>query len=288
MASEIIRSQYAQKVSEQFTDRKIFHFETDSKQVLIGDTDQVLDDLLKSLDGERSITLTGGVTGTVKTDGHSNVILSTEVTDDGHKHTGATIEVAEAKRVLISSDSKTVEVSAVTADELACLSGVTSNIQDQLDNKIKPSETNGNIIVDGTELPVYVHPTKDEFKVTESEQVLVGTGSVITSIKEIKVDGTGHISEIVTEPYKMSAMHKIWVSNNEPTGQAVGDFWLETLNVEVSEGEFFLQPPDGGNVADTTVVGSGTASLFTLTDPVTGETGDAGEYDSYTLLDPSV
>ncbi|MCM1230095.1 MAG: hypothetical protein NC489_08180 [Ruminococcus flavefaciens] len=288
LTTPIKRTQYAQKVSENFEERIIFHFETDTKQVLVGDTQQTLDELLQVLDGERSITLSGEVTGTVKTDGHSNIVLETTVTPDGHDHSGSTVKVEEPGRVVVSTDDKSIIVSKVTVEELEMLSGVTANVQKQLDDKVKASETNGNILVDGVELPVYVHPKVESFESSELDSVDLDSGSKILSVKEIQVDDKGHISGLTMQPYNMPMISKFWVSTEEPTGQVVGDFWLETLNVEVEPGSFYLQPAgDNPNLAETLVVGAGTSGYFTLTDPKTDKTESAGIYENYTLSDPT-
>lgn len=282
----ILRSQYAKKVSDQYDERVVFHFETDTKQVLVGDSEQTLEELLNILDGERSITLSGEVTGTVKTDGHSNVVLETTVTPDGHDHTGATVKVETAGRVVVSADDTSIVVSDITTDELNTLKNVKSNVQDQLDNKVKKSNTNGNILVDGVELPVYVHPDIAEFGETTLDPIDLDSHKEILSVKKITVDKQGHISALEMQPYTMPMISKFWVSTTEPTGQVVGDFWLETLNVEVETGAFYLQPAgENPNLADTMAVGSGTSGYFTLTDPSTDETKPAGIYENYSLED---
>lgn len=282
----ILRSQYAQKVSDQYDERVVFHFETDTKQVLVGDSTQTLDEFLKILDGERTISLTGEVTGTVKADGHSNVILEATVTPDGHEHTGATVKVETAGRVLVSNSDKSVVVSVITVDELNALQGVTSNVQEQLDNKVKASETNGNILLDGVELPVYVHPDSEAFSETTLDKIELDSHKEILSVSKIEVDKHGHVSALKLQPYEMPMISKFWVSTKEPTGQVVGDFWLETLNVEVDSGSFYLQPAgENPNLADTMVVGSGTSGYFSLTDTATNETKPAGIYENYSLGD---
>lgn len=288
LTTPIKRTQFAQKVSEKFEERVVFHFETDTKQVLVGDSEQTLDELLKVLDGERTITLAGEVTGTVKTDGHSNIVINTEVTPDGHDHTGATVKVDQPGRVVVSSDDKSITVSDITADELNTLSGVKSNIQSQLDAKVKASSVNGNIVVDGKELPVYVHPDMTITSETLDSVELAG-GTELLGVKKLSTDKQGHVSELQLQPYVMPKVSRFWVSTTEPTGQVVGDFWLETLDVAVEPGAYFLQPAgEGANRADTLVVGSGTSDYFTLTDVDSGETASAGDYNNYTINDPSV
>ena len=284
----IKRTQYAQKISENFEERVVFHFETDTKQVLVGDTSQTLDELLKVLDGERTFTLSGEVTGSVKVDGHSNVVIETTVTADGHEHTGATVKVEEAARVVVSAEDKSIVVSDITADELAALSGIKDNIQEQLDAKVKESKTNGNIIVDGKELPVYVHPDVKLEEVEELEPKELAAGSTIKSINDFAVDEQGHVSKLQYQEFVMPQVSRFWVSTKEPTGQVVGDFWLETLNVDVDPGSFYLQPAgENPNLAETMVVGAGTSGYFTLTDTQTGDSQPAGLFGNYSLSEPT-
>lgn len=268
----IKRVQYAQKVSDDFDKRVVFHFETDSLQVKIGDTDKTLDEVLRIMDGERTITLIGGVTGSVKMEnGHSNAIIETTVTDDGHIHTGGTVKLETGGRVVVTDEkNKTIVVSDVTVKELGYLSGAKSNIQQQLDDKIKSSKVNGNVLVDDKELSVYIHPDIDDFEVSEAEDIAISAGSKINSVKNLSVDQHGHVTGIEMQPYVMPAISKFWVGTEEPTGQVVGDFWLETLNVDVEPGSFFLRPAGpGANMANTMVVNKGTEFMFNMLDPKT-------------------
>ena len=280
----IKRSQYAQKVSDQFNERVVFHFETDTKQVLVGDSNQTLDELLSILDGQRSITLTGEVTGSVQTDGHSGFTLETTVTPDGHEHTGATVKVGEAGRVVVSAEDRSIIVSNVTTTELGALTGIKDNIQTQLDNKVQASAENGHILLDGKDLPVYVHPDGVNYEESILDPIDLDSHKKILSVKNFTVDQGGHISALELQTYNMPMISKFWVSNIEPTGQVVGDFWIETLNVEVESGAFYLQPAgENPNLADTMVVGAATTPYFTLTDPVTEITTPSGEANDYSL-----
>lgn len=131
--AKVIKQQYGQKTGSGSLD--IFHFETDSDMVLIEGRGTTLTQELDTLLQKRAYTLTGDVTGTVEVAGGANVVISTEVGDDSHKHTGATIEVGAGDRVVITASDKSIIVSEVTSAELGYLSGVTSGIQAQLNGK---------------------------------------------------------------------------------------------------------------------------------------------------------
>lgn len=131
--AKVIKQQYGQKTGSGSLD--IFHFETDSDMVLIEGRGTTLTQELNTLLQKRTFTLTGDVTGTVEAAGSANVIISTEVGDDSHTHTGATIQVGEGGRVVVTAADKSIIVSEVTATELGYLAGVTSGIQAQLNGK---------------------------------------------------------------------------------------------------------------------------------------------------------
>lgn len=131
--ARIIKQQYGKKTGSASLD--IFHFETDSDMVLIEGRGTTLTEELNLLFQTRKYTLTGDVTGMVEVAGGANVTIATEVGDDSHKHTGATLEVGEASRVVVTASDKSIIVSEVTATELGYLAGVTSGIQAQLNGK---------------------------------------------------------------------------------------------------------------------------------------------------------
>ena len=116
--AKVIKQQYGQKTGSGSLD--IFHFETDSDMVLIEGRGTTLTQELNTLLQKRTFTLTGDATGTV---------------DDSHTHTGATIQVGEGGRVVVTAADKSIIVSEVTATELGYLAGVTSGIQAQLNGK---------------------------------------------------------------------------------------------------------------------------------------------------------
>ena len=107
----------------------------------------------------RTITLDGDVSGAVNFDGSANITLTTTIADDSHNHTIANVDGLQAAldakqatitgaattiddadlttdRAVISDASGKVAVSSVTSTELGYVSGVTSNIQTQLDAKL--------------------------------------------------------------------------------------------------------------------------------------------------------
>ena len=97
----------------------------------------------------RTITLDGDVAGAANFDGSANITITTTIADDSHNHTIANVDGLQtaldgklddsgltASRVLTSDGTGAVVTSTVTTTELGYLSGVTSNIQTQLDAKL--------------------------------------------------------------------------------------------------------------------------------------------------------
>jgi len=109
------------------------HLETDSDVVQMsgGGT---LTDLETALRTYRSVTVSGDATGTVsyRPAVAEDVNIIIDITDDSHGHTGSTVKLPEANKVVISGTNSTLGVSDVTADELGYLSGATSNLQSQI------------------------------------------------------------------------------------------------------------------------------------------------------------
>ena len=114
------------------------------------------------LSTERTISLSGDITGSTLFDGSGDVSITVAINDDSHNHTIVNIDNLQtsldgkqatitggastitdsnltANRALISNGSGKVAVSAVTSTELVYLDGVTSNVQTQLDSKAASS-----------------------------------------------------------------------------------------------------------------------------------------------------
>lgn len=284
------RVQYAVKISEQYDERKILHFETDSDAVLIGNTNKTLTDTLQEIATPRKTTLSGDVTGTITASIYDDVEMNVEVNDDSHVHTGGTLDVGEAGRVVITAEDGSVTVSDVTSDELTALSGVTGSIQDQLDNKIKASETNGNVLVDGDELEVYRHPeleTPFEWALPpEGEETKMVGNLKVNAIKNLEVDPMGHITKLETETFLTRPYSVFYLSSNEPTDQEYGDFWLELLSVEVDSG-YYVEPTEPeADLKDIEPITPKTEDLYALEHTETGIQTPAGSAERYSLSDP--
>lgn len=141
--AKVIKQQYGQKTGN--GELTVFHFETDTEMVLNEDRGTTLKEDLATLFGNRTFSLVGDVTGMVVAGAGTNVTIETEVGDDSHSHTGGTVAVEEANRVLISASDKSINVSIVTAAELGFLSGVTSGIQAQLNGKAANGHNHDNV-----------------------------------------------------------------------------------------------------------------------------------------------
>ena len=113
----------------------VYHLETDTDVVLVKDSNETLSDHLDVLDANRTVTLSGDVSGSGTLQSGQNLTISTQVSDDSHEHTGSTLSVDTANRVVVSDSTKNLEASDVTTTELGYLKGVTGGIQGQLDNK---------------------------------------------------------------------------------------------------------------------------------------------------------
>ena len=121
----------------------------------------------------RTISLAGDVAGAANFDGSSNITITTIIADDSHNHTIANVDGLQAAidaktitgaattifdadltidKALISDASGKVAVSSVSSTELGYVSGVTSNIQTQLDaklNTVNLSNYTGDVDIDG-------------------------------------------------------------------------------------------------------------------------------------------
>ena len=96
----------------------------------------------------RTIALGGDVSGAVNFDGSQNITINTIIADDSHNHTIANVDGLQA--VLDSKSANLIDLGVtsniaelnlldgvnVTTAELSFVSGVTSNIQTQLDTKL--------------------------------------------------------------------------------------------------------------------------------------------------------
>lgn len=111
-------------------------------------------------------------------DGLSDALANKQATITGAATTIVSDDLTTDK-VLVSDTSGKVNTSSVTSTELGYLSGVTSNIQNQLDGKSKvaASTSNGKIKIDGTDTKVYELPTASS---TVLGGVKVGDGLTVT------------------------------------------------------------------------------------------------------------
>lgn len=115
----------------------IRHYETDTDCVLMPDGVNTLSTFLVNFLGNRTIIISGDATGSVsyRPVEEGTVELEVEITDDSHKHTGATILMGTKNRVIVSGADNGIVVSPVTATELESLVGINGGVQAQLDQK---------------------------------------------------------------------------------------------------------------------------------------------------------
>lgn len=145
--STIVKVQHSQKVDATGA-VQVYHYETDSDMVLIeGEAGVNLTQKLAALTKNRTISLSGGATGTATYNGIDSVNIDVEVGDDSHEHTGATVKAGTAGRVVITSEDESLGVSPVTVEELGFLSGVTSAIQAQLNAKAADNHDHDTVYV---------------------------------------------------------------------------------------------------------------------------------------------
>lgn len=113
---------------------EVYHFETDSDVVILP-TGLTLSQWIAEITTYKKLVLGGGATGEALYNPAKpgNIELDVDITDDGHKHTGATVRVSEPLRVVTSGGDCDLVVTDVTTTELQCLKGVKSNIQTQID-----------------------------------------------------------------------------------------------------------------------------------------------------------
>ena len=195
-------------------DLDVIHIQTNSDVVLIGDTNETLTTRLSSWGTSRTLTITGDASGTTSFGPTGNVSVSIEVADDSHSHTGSTVSTGTANRVIVSSASRTLESSSVTTTELGYLSGVTSAIQTQLNNKISTSArgaANGVAPLDADSkisqqyLPSYVDDVIDgtasadlrSFTDLNSNTVTLETGKIYNDVntnKSYRYSGTALVA----------------------------------------------------------------------------------------------
>ena len=64
-------------------------------------------------------------------------------------------------------------------------------------SNISDSDTNGNILIDGTETTVYTHPTYSSYTGNPTENQTPGFGSSFT-VSQVKTDSTGHVSNMTS------------------------------------------------------------------------------------------
>lgn len=215
--STIVKVQHSQKVDATGA-VQVYHYETDSDMVLIeGEAGVNLTQKLATLTKNRTISLSGGATGTATYNGIDSVNIDVEVGDDSHEHTGATVKAGTAGRVVITSEDESLGVSPVTVEELGFLSGVTSAIQTQLNakaadnhdhdtvyikqimigsaNGVVPLDSNGKILAQY--LPSYVDDVIEgsinddltEFTDLEGNVVIPETGKLYNDV----VNGNGQL-----------------------------------------------------------------------------------------------
>ena len=131
-----ITLKYREAVMDKDNNVIVIHRETDTDCVFMPDGIQTLSQFLMPLAGYRAIHLSGAVTGAISFGIMADGIheLETEITDDSHGHSGSTVIMSAADRVIVSSAEHNLVVSEITTDELNCLKGIKSNVQDQLDD----------------------------------------------------------------------------------------------------------------------------------------------------------
>lgn len=189
--------------------RNVYHLETDSDCVYIGDSDtQTLSEVLTTLQKNRTITLTGDVTGSATYNGVDNVSINVAVSNDSHSHTGGTIDLTTGNRAVITDGNGHPTVSLVTSTELGYLDGVTSSIQTQLNNKAASNHNHDNAYVKLTDVGVSgkVVPLGDDGKISAQylpsyvDDVIEGRLNSTTSFTK-----TGESSPITPETGKIYA-----------------------------------------------------------------------------------
>jgi len=191
----VIKQRLGRKVTTgQTSSVNVYHLETDTDVVLVGDTGETLSEHIEAQDADRSITLTGDVSGTGTLQMGSNLEINTTVADDSHSHTGSTIAPGEADRVAISNATGELDVSNITTTELNALDGITGNVQTQLDGKsgtghnhdtvyvkqtavgaengVAPLDSNG--IIDSQYLPSYVDDVIEAYIVAGATALSAG------------------------------------------------------------------------------------------------------------------
>lgn len=191
----VIKQRLGRKVTTgQTSSVNVYHLETDTDVVLVGDTGETLSEHIEAQDADRSITLTGDVSGTGTLQMGSNLEINTTVADDSHSHTGSTIAPGAANRVAISNATGELDVSDITTTELNALDGITGNIQTQLggksddghnhdtryvkqtavgaENGVAPLDSNG--IIDSQYLPSYVDDVIEAYIVAGATALSAG------------------------------------------------------------------------------------------------------------------
>ena len=189
--------------------RNVYHLETDSDCVYIGNsTSQTLSEVLTKLQKNRTITLTGDVTGSATYNGVDNVSINVAVSNDSHSHTGGTIDLTTGNRAVITDGNGHPTVSPVTSAELGYLDGVTSAIQTQLNNKAASNHNHDNVYVKLTDVGVSgkVVPLGEDGKISAQylpsyvDDVIEGKLNSATSFTK-----TGESSPITPETGKIYA-----------------------------------------------------------------------------------
>ena len=253
MPTTISRVKHVQKLTS--NNLRVFHYETDSDSVLVGE--QSLTDVLEAgVIGNQTFTLTGDVQGSATVTKGGNVTISTDVGDDSHNHSGSTIRMGTSGRALVTktgTDSQSneyvyIDVAAVTATELGYLSGVTANIQTQLNGKVAgpaSSTDSGLAAFNGTTgktikkagaigsatqgfyLDSNGVPTVMSYTLSKS----VPSNAVFTDTTYSNATTTTAGLMSATDKLKLDNVVRVyWGGTTAPSGQSTGDLWFMDLS----------------------------------------------------------
>jgi hypothetical protein len=124
-------------------------------------------------------------------------------------------------RVLISDASKNIVSSGITTTELDTLSGITSNVQQQLDTRVSFNQMNW---FQGSPAPSIVFPTGGAFTTTDSRAIFRFAGNEV--VYHISISGTINTQPSdVTDDVEVNIQFPI-DTDTYPDGTILGDLWL--------------------------------------------------------------
>ena len=240
-SESIIQVKHSQKLSS--STLQTFHVETDAEMVSVAidqETTSSLSEVLAArVLGQQVISLTGDVTGTVTVNKGSNTItIVTTVGDDTHSHSGAYVILGSenTEKVVVTNDSDgSIETSDITVDELGYLSGATSNIQTQLNNKAASNHDHANGI-SGNAASATILETGRTLKVNLASNAASTAFDGSAAVSDIGVDGTLAIGNggtggttAATARSNLGVVNVVFGGTTAPSGQAIGDFWFQDL-----------------------------------------------------------